>query len=163
MIRAFVTLVGLVCAAALLLVPRVGWDTGGDLWARVAVLGAAGLVAGVFYQLGGVRRPGVRVNLPMLVGAWLPWTVLAVAVCIDVSGTPSSLTHLAHDLPSGALARWAPSLSIIAFVDGLLLAFALVEPLVHGPAIVARQTAPADEAQSIHPIALAPQSAETTV
>lgn len=130
-IRAFATLVGLACAAAILLLPAVGWIDGGDLWKRAAILAAAGLVAGVFYQLGGIRRPGVRLNLPMLLAAWLPWSILALAVCADLAGTPSTLARWVRDIvPSGALARWSPSFPILAFTSGLLLAFALIEPLV---------------------------------
>ena len=67
MIRALFTLVGLAAAAALLLlVPDTGSAEGGGLWGRAALLAAAGLVAGAAYQLGGIRRPGVRLNLPML-------------------------------------------------------------------------------------------------
>src|SRR6476659_6509690 len=78
MIRALTTLIGLACAAALLLlVPDVGAAAGGGLWKRAALFAAAGLVAGVVYQLGGIRRPGVVLNLPLLLGAFLPWTLLA--------------------------------------------------------------------------------------
>ena len=59
MIRALTTLVGLACAAALLLlVTDTGSAEGGGLWQRAALLAGAGLVAGAFYQLGGIRRPG---------------------------------------------------------------------------------------------------------
>jgi hypothetical protein len=132
MIRAITTLLGLASAAALLLlVPDTGSADGGGLWQRAALLAAAGLVAGAFYQLGGIRRPGVRLNLPVLVGAFLPWTLLAVAICAQRSGTPSTLTRWVRDiLPDSALTRWSPSFPILAFTSGLLLAFALVEPLV---------------------------------
>lgn len=132
MIRALTTLVGLACAAALLLlVPDVGSAEGGGLWKRAALLAAAGLVAGAFYQLGGIRRLGVRLNMPMLVGAFLPWTVLAIAICAQRAGTPSSLTDLVRDvLPDSALRRWSSSFPVLAFTSGVLLAFALVEPLV---------------------------------
>ena len=41
------------------------------------------------------------------------------------------LSDLVHDvLPKGALTRWSLSFPILVFVDGLLLAFALVEPRV---------------------------------
>lgn len=131
-IRALTTLVGLAGAAALLLlVPDTGSAEGGGLWKRAALIAAAGLVAGIFYQLGGIRRPGFRVNLPMFVGAFVPWSVLAVAICAQRSGTPSSLTDLVRDvLPDSALVRWSPSFPILAFTSGLLLAFALVEPRV---------------------------------
>ena len=132
MIRAFITLAGLACAAALLLlVPDTGSAEGGGLWQRAALLAAAGLVAGTFYQLGGVRRPGRRINVPMLLGAFLPWTVLAVAICAQRSGTPASLTSWVRDiLPDSVLTRWSASFPILAFTSGLLLAFALVEPVV---------------------------------
>jgi hypothetical protein len=132
MIRAVTTLIGLACAAALLLlVPDTGSADGGGLWQRAALLAAAGLVAGAFYQLGGIRRPGVRLNLPVLIGAFLPWTLLALAICAQRSGTPSTLTRWVRDiLPDSALTRWSASFPILAFTSGLLLAFALVEPLV---------------------------------
>ncbi len=132
MIRALTTLVGLVCAAALLLlVNDTGSGEGGGLWKRAALLAAAGLVAGAFYQLGGIRRPGVRLNIPLFIGAFVPWTLLALAICAHRSGTPVWLSDLAHDIvPDSALTRWSPSFPILAFTDGLLLAFALMEPLV---------------------------------
>jgi hypothetical protein len=132
MIRAITTLAGLACAAALLLlVPDAGSGDGGGLWKRAALLAGAGLVAGAFYQLGGIRRPGVRLNLPVLIGAFLPWTLLAVAICAQRAGTPSALARWVHDvLPDSALGRWSASFPILAFTSGLLLAFALVEPLV---------------------------------
>jgi hypothetical protein len=132
MIRAFTTLIGLACAAALLLlVPDTGSAEGGGLWKRAALLAAAGLVAGAFYQLGGIRRTGVRLNLPFLIGAFLPWTLLAIAICAQRSGTPSTLTRWVRDiLPDSALTRWSGSFPILAFTSGVLLALALVEPLV---------------------------------
>lgn len=132
MIRALSTLAGLACAAALLLlVPDTGSGEGGGLWQRAALLAAAGLVAGALYQLGGVRRPGVHLNLPLLVGAFVPWTLLALAICAQRAGTPSALTNLVHDvLPDSVLTRWSPSFPILAFTSGLLLAFALVEPRI---------------------------------
>ena len=135
MIRALTTLAGLACAAALLLlVPEAGSGEGGGLWKRAALIAFAGLVAGAFYQLGGIRRPGVRLNLPMLLGAFLPWTLLTLAICAQRAGTPVWLSDLAHDvLPKSALTRWSLSFPILAFVDGLLLAFALIEPRVGEP------------------------------
>ena len=63
--------------------------------------------------------------------AFLPWTLLAVAICAQRAGTPSSLTDLVRDiLPDSALRRWSLSFPILAFTSGLLLAFALVEPRV---------------------------------
>ena len=132
MFRALTTLVGLACAAALLLlVNDTGSADGGGLWKRAALLVGAGVVAGAFYQLGGIRRPGVRLNIPLFVGAFAPWTLLALAICANRSGTPVWLTDVTHDiLPDTVLTRWSPSFPILAFTDGLLFAFALVEPLV---------------------------------
>lgn len=134
MIRALTTLIGLGCAAALLLlVNDTGSAEGGGLWGRAALLAGAGLAAGFFYQLGGIRRPGVRLNAPLLIGAFVPWSLLAVAICAHRAGTPVWLSDVVHDiLPDSVLTRWSPSFSILAFADGLLLAFALVEPLVQG-------------------------------
>jgi hypothetical protein len=147
MIRALTTLLGLACAAALLLlVPDTGSAEGGGLWKRAALLAAAGLAAGAFYQLGGIRRPGVRLNVPLLVTAFVPWSALAVAICVQRAGTPVWLGDVVHDvLPDSVLTRWSPSFPILAFTDGLLLAFALVEPLVqeHADAVeVVEQAAP---------------------
>ncbi|MDX6619236.1 MAG: hypothetical protein QOK36_1622 [Gaiellales bacterium] len=157
-IRALTTLIGLVCAAALLLlVNDAGAAEGGALWKRAALLVGAGLVAGAFYQLGGIRRPGVRLNLPLFVWAFLPWTLLTLAICSNRSGTPVWLSDIAHDLlPESALTRWSPSFPILAFTDGLLFAFALVEPLVervhHVAAIPTAQTdEPASDATLVRP------------
>jgi hypothetical protein len=132
MIRALSTLAGLAVAAALLLlVPDVGSAEGGGVWKRAALLAAAGLVAGALYQLGGIRRPGFRLNGAMLLGVFLPWTALAVAICTQRAGTPSSLTNWVRDaLPDSWLTRWSASFPILAFASGLLLAFSLIEPLV---------------------------------
>jgi hypothetical protein len=132
MIRALTTLLGLACAAALLLlVNDTGAAEGGDLWQRAALIAGAGLVAGAFYQLGGIRRPGVRVNVPLFVGAFVPWSLLALAICAHRAGTPVWLTDLVRDvLPDSVLSRWSTTFPILAFTAGLLLAFSLVEPLV---------------------------------
>jgi hypothetical protein len=160
MIRALTTLVGFACAAALLLlVIDTGSAAGGGLWKRAALIAGAGLVAGVFYQLGGIRRPGVRINLPLFVGAFVPWTLLALAVCAHRAGTPVWMTDLAHDvLPNTWLVRWSPSFPILAFVSGMLLAFALVEPVVrvkaqvvHTSDEVAPPTRPIDVADTTEP------------
>jgi hypothetical protein len=169
MIRALTTLVGLVCAAALLLlVNDTGSADGGGLWKRAALLAGAGLVAGAFYQLGGIRRPGVRLNLPLFVVAFLPWTLLALAICANRSGTPVWLSDLTHDvLPDSALTRWSPSFPILAFADGLLFAFALLEPLVQQvpPRAVAAvaEPEPVPESESVEhsrPVALVGQPDE---
>ena len=100
LVRALTTLIGLAGAAALLLlVPETGTAEGGGLWKRAALLAAAGFVAGFFYQLGGIRRPGVRVNVPVLVAGVLPWTLLAIAICAQRAGTPAFLTDLVRESP----------------------------------------------------------------
>jgi len=131
-IRALTTLIGFACAAALLLlVPDTGAAQGGDFWWRAALLAAAGLVGGVFYSAGGVRRPGLRPNLPLLVLAFLPWLLLTLAICVQRAGTPTFLSDLAHDiLPASMRRRWSFSAPVLAFTSGLLLAFALIEPRV---------------------------------
>jgi hypothetical protein len=155
-IRALTTLAGLACAAALLLlVPDTGSAEGGGLWQRAALIAAAGFVAGAFYQLGGIRRPGVRLNLPLLLGAFLPWTLLAVAICAQRAGTPVWLSDLVHDVvPKSALTRWSPSFPILAFMDGLLLAFALVEPRV-GETAHLREVEDAERVAPARPLAVA--------
>lgn len=164
MIRALTTLVGLVAAAALLLlVDDTGSGDGGGLWQRAALLAGAGLVAGAFYQLGGIRRPGVRLNIPLFVGAFVPWTLLALAICANRSGTPVWLHDLAHDaLPGNLLTRWSQSFPILAFTDGLLLAFALVEPVVQQRVrpVLAAADDETDEAEPSRPAALAGQPGE---
>ena len=149
------TLIGLACAAALLLlVNDTGSAEGGGLWKRAALLVGAGLIAGAFYQLGGIRRPGVRLNLPLFVWAFLPWTLLTLAICSNRSGTPVWLSDITHDLlPESALTRWSPSFPILAFTDGLLFAFALVEPLVERVQHVAavEPVEPASDATVVRP------------
>jgi hypothetical protein len=151
-IRALTTLVGLACAAALLLlVNDTGSADGGGLWKRAALLAGAGVAAGAFYQLGGIRRPGVRLNIPLFLGAFLPWTLLALAICANRSGTPVWLSDITHDiLPDSALTRWSPSFPILAFTSGVLLAFALLEPVVEqAPALHA--VAPLAEPETVQP------------
>jgi hypothetical protein len=158
LVRALTTLIGLACAAALLLlVPDTGSAEGGGIWKRAALLAAAGFVAGFFYQLGGVRRPGVRVNVPVLVAGVLPWTLLAIAICAQRAGTPAFLTDLVRDvLPSSGLRRWSLSFPILAFTSGLLLAFALVEPRVAEPTVVHEEIpVEADVGHADEPLALA--------
>jgi hypothetical protein len=155
MMRALTTLIGLAGAAALLLlVNDTGAAEGGDLWQRAALLGGAGLVAGAFYQLGGVRRPGLRPNVPLLVLVFVPWSLLALAICAHRAGTPVWLSDLAGDVaPDSALARWSPSFPILAFTDGLLLGFALVGTRVREPA--AEPVVPVDHTAPEPSLALA--------
>ena len=131
MVRALTTLVGLTAAAAILyFVTDVG-DNGGSYWTRALVWAAAGLVLGIFYQAGGRRSPGFRANTPMLLLAFLPWTVLSAALVAVAADNPSWMSDRARDfLPDSWIARWEVSLPAFAFVSGLLLAFSLIEPRV---------------------------------
>jgi hypothetical protein len=131
MVRALTTLVGLAAAAAILyFVSDVG-DSGGSYWTRALLWAAAGLVLGILYQAGGRRSPGVRANTPMLVLAFLPWTVLSAALVAVIADNPTWLSDRARDvLPDSWITRWEISLPAFAFGSGLLLAFSLIEPRV---------------------------------
>src|SRR4051812_17327118 len=132
MIRALATLLGFAAAAVLLaLAPDAGDLTGDHLWYVAGVWAAAGLVAGILYQAGGVRRPGTRLNMPMLFLAWLPWTLLAAGAIVQIAEPGSDVARLYRDvLPDSWLAHWAIAMSALAFGSGLLLAFSLIEPRV---------------------------------
>jgi hypothetical protein len=132
MIRALATLLGLAAAAVLLaLAPDAGDLTGDKLWYVAGVWAAAGLVAGIFYQAGGVRRPGTRLNQPMLFLAWLPWTLLAVGAIVQLAEPGGDIARLYRDVfPDTWLAHWAIATSALCFGSGLLLAFSLIEPRV---------------------------------
>jgi hypothetical protein len=131
MIRALTTLVGLAAAAAILYLVTETGTSGGSLWARALIWAAAGLVIGVFYQAGGRRAPGIRMNVPLFVLAFLPWTVLTAALVAIEAGKPVWLGDRGRDiLPDGWIGRWETSLPAFALVSGLLLAFALLEPRV---------------------------------
>ncbi len=131
MVRALTTLVGLTAAAAILyFVTDVG-DNGGSFWTRALMWAAAGLVLGIFYQAGGRRSPGFRANTPMLVLAFLPWTLLSAALVAVAADNPSWMSDRVRDfLPDSWIARWEISLPAFAFVSGMLLAFSLIEPRV---------------------------------
>jgi hypothetical protein len=131
MVRALATLVGLAAAAAILFVVSDVGDSGGSFWTRGLVWAAAGLALGVLYQAGGRRSPGVRANTPMLVLAFLPWTVLSAALVAVAADNPAWMSDRARDfLPDSWIARWEISLPAFAFGSGLLLAFSLIEPRV---------------------------------
>jgi hypothetical protein len=132
MIRALTTLVGFALAAAVLyFVPDAGNVIDDPVWDVPLVWAAAGLVAGVFYQAGGLRRPGMRANVSMLLFVFLPWTVVSASLVAFSTGDPSWLSDEARSV-AGAdmLTRWLPSLAAFAFGSGLLLAFSLFEPKV---------------------------------
>lgn len=132
MIRALVTLVGLVGAAILLyLAPRADDSLGHGIWAVAGAWVAAGLVVGILYQAGGVRRAGLRVNLPLLLLAWLPWTALTVGLVAQRRDPGLNVARWLRDVvPDGWVFRWLEALPAFAFGSGLLLAFALIEPRV---------------------------------
>jgi hypothetical protein len=131
MIRALTTLVGLAAAAAILyFVTDVGTG-GGSWWSFALIWAAAGLVLGILYQSGGRRAPGVRMNLPLLILAFLPWTVLTAALVAVQAGKPVWVADRGRDIiPDAWIARWEFSLPAFAFGVGLLLAFSLIEPRV---------------------------------
>jgi hypothetical protein len=131
MIRALTTLVGLAAAAAVLyFVTDVG-DSGGSWWLFALVWAGAGFVLGVFYQGGGRRAPGIRMNLPLLIVAFLPWTVLTAALVALEANKPVWLADRGRDIiPDAWIGRWEVSLPAFAFGAGLLLALALIEPRI---------------------------------
>lgn len=131
MIRALTTLAGLAAAAAILyFVSDVG-DAGGSFWLKALVWAAAGLAIGVLYQAGGRRAPGLRTNVPLLVFAWLPWTLLTGAVVAYQAHNPVWLSNRARDvIPDSWLDRWVISLPAFALGVGLLFAFSLLEPRI---------------------------------
>jgi hypothetical protein len=140
MIRALTTLVGLVAAAAILYFVSDIDQTGGSFWVVALVWAAAGLVVGVLYQAGGRRAPGVRMNLPLLIAGFLPWTLLSAALVAVQAGQPVWLADRGRDvLPDRWIPRWDMSLPAFAFGSGLLLALALIEPRIG-----VREEAPAD-------------------
>ena len=79
MIRALSTLLGAAAAAAILyFVSDIG-QSGGSYWPIALVWAAAGLALGAFYQAGGRRSPGLRMNFPLLILVFLPWALLTSA------------------------------------------------------------------------------------
>jgi hypothetical protein len=131
MIRALTTLVGLVAAAAILYFVSDIDQSGGSFWAVALVWAAAGLALGVLYQGGGRRAPGVRMNVPLLIVGFLPWTLLTAALVAVEAGQPVWLADRGRDLlPDRWIPRWELSLPAFAFGSGLLLAFALIEPRI---------------------------------
>jgi hypothetical protein len=131
MIRALTTLFGLVAAAVILYFVTDIDQSGGSFWLVALVWAAAGLVIGVLYEAGGRRTPGLRMNLPLLILGFLPWTLLTAALVAVQAGKPVWLADRGRDvLPDGWIPRWDASLPAFAFGSGLLLAFALIEPRV---------------------------------
>jgi hypothetical protein len=131
MIRALTTLFGLVAAAVILYFVTDIDQSGGSFWLVALVWAAAGLVIGVLYEAGGRRAPGLRMNLPLLILGFLPWTLLTAALVAVQAGKPVWLADRGRDvLPDRWIPRWDASLPAFAFGSGLLLAFALIEPRV---------------------------------
>ena len=100
------TLAGLAAAAAILyFVTDIGTG-GGSLWPIALVWAGAGFALGVLYQGGGRRAPGFRMNIPLLVLAFLPWTVLAAALVAIQANNPVWLANRGRDIiPSAWIAR----------------------------------------------------------
>jgi hypothetical protein len=132
MMRALTALIGFALAAVILyFVPDAGDIIDNPVWDVPLLWAAAGLVAGIFYQAGGLRRPGMRVNVPLFLLVFIPWTVLAASIVAASTGDPSWLADEARSVAGDdALARWGDSLAAFAFASGLLLAFSLLEPRV---------------------------------
>jgi hypothetical protein len=130
MMRALTALIGFALAAAILyIVPDAGNIIDNPVWDVPLLWGAAGLVAGIFYQAGGLRRPGMRMNVPLFLFVFIPWTVVTASLVAASTGDPTWLADEARSVAgSDALARWGDSLAAFAFASGLLLAFSLVEP-----------------------------------
>ena len=147
MVRAAVALLGFAAAAAILyLVPDAGNVVTDPIWGVPLLWAAAGLVAGVAYQIGGLRRPGVKVNRGMLLVVFAPWAAVTLALIASLTDDPPWLARLASDLAgSDAVRRWESSLGIFAFVSGLLLALSVVEPRVARKVVTAPATTPAIE------------------
>jgi hypothetical protein len=131
MIRALTTLFGLIAAAVILYFVTDIDQSGGSFWLVALVWAAAGLAIGVLYEAGGRRAPGLRMNLPLLILGFLPWTLLTAALVAVEAGKPVWLADRGRDvLPDRWIPRWDASLPAFAFGAGLLFAFALIEPRV---------------------------------
>jgi len=130
MMRALTALIGFALAAVILyFVPDAGDLIDNPVWDVPLLWAAAGLVAGIFYQAGGLQRPGMRVNVPLFILVFIPWTVVAASIVAAGTGDPSWLADEARSVAGDdALARWGDSLAAFAFASGLLLAFSLLEP-----------------------------------
>ena len=122
--RGVATLVGAAVAGFLLwLAVQTGDDTGGEYWARYAIVGAAGLTMALSQVLGGWTKWGwPRVSLGVLLLGFLPVAVLGLWV-LDASqpGGPT-FGGLADDLGvDGILAELGEVSAAIAFGIGLTL------------------------------------------
>ena len=161
MTRALTALIGFALAAAILyFVPDAGNVIDNPVWAVPLVWAAAGLVAGVFYQSGGLRRPGMRANVPLLLFVFVPWTVATASLVAFSTGSPAWLADEARSIAGvDVLNRWIPSLAVFAFVSGLLLALSLIEPrtmtvieerVVDEDTVVATRETVDDDATIVH-------------
>jgi hypothetical protein len=130
MIRALTALIGFALAAVILyFVPDAGDVISDPVWSVPLLWAAAGLVAGIFYQAGGLRRPGMRVNIPLLLLVFLPWTVVTAALVAANTGDIGWLADEARSIAGqNAIDRWTASLAAFTFASGLLLAFSVLEP-----------------------------------
>jgi hypothetical protein len=130
MIRALTALIGFALAAVILyFVPDAGDVVSDPVWSVPLLWAAAGLVAGIFYQAGGLRRPGLRMNPWLFLLVFVPWTAVTVGLIAASTGDPSWLADRARSIAGqDAIDRWTASLAAFAFVSGLLLAFSVIEP-----------------------------------
>jgi hypothetical protein len=157
MIRALTALLGFAAAAVLLEVaPRAGDLSGSSFWWVALLWAAAGLAAGALYQAGGIRAPGLRVNLWLFVACFLPWTLLAAGVVVQRADTHSWYARLARYIfPDTWLVHWSAGAAAFAFGAGLLLALSVVEPrvgVVREPAGTRRVPERADERLRSEPV-----------
>ena len=166
MVRALTTLVGLAAAAAILyFVTDVG-TSGGRFWLVALVWAGAGFALGLLYQSGGRRAPGLRMNMPLLILAFLPWTLVTAALVAVQANKPVWLADRARDfLPDNWIARWEVSLPVFAFGSGLLLAFSLIEPRIgiREPPPLNSTNAPIEEYTPYTPPEPAPEVPVTAV
>ena len=130
MIRALTALIGFALAAVILyFVPDAGNIINDPVWSVPLLWAAAGLVAGIFYQAGGLRRPGMKVNPWLLLLVFLPWTAVTAGLVAANTGDPAWLADHARSIAGQTVIdRWTASLAAFAFVSGLLLALSLLEP-----------------------------------
>jgi hypothetical protein len=156
MIRALTALIGFALAAAILyFVPDAGDVINDPIWGVPLLWAAAGLVAGIFYQAGGLRRPGMRVNVPLFLFVFVPWTVVTASLVAAGTNQPAWLADQARSIAGdGALARWQDSLAAFAFASGLLLAFSLLEPRLRVDVVeeIVERDAVTGEVRNVQPV-----------
>jgi hypothetical protein len=145
MARALVTLIGFATAGLVLYaVPDVTRFTDHPDWGVPALWALAGFVGLAAYRAGSLRGLSARLDVPVLVLVFLPWTLVAIAVIAHVTGEPSTIASHARDLTSRrVLDRLADSAGPLAFGAGALLALGLIGPRAR--TIVRETVAPRDD------------------